>query len=438
MLFAVTLLAAVSLVTTGCTGGRKARRGDAADTVSAPLSVNFYLERSGSMIPYDSPQGSGEFKDAIVSLLNALPMEGDGADVRLFVVNDGVYDYPQTFREFIADKDVFATTQGIGDATYTDFGQILDSLFVHSGDNDISILASDMIYSTKDVGVVNTGKIFSEARAVTQNIMKTEGDGKSVVLVKLNASFVGTYYPYNNAAGVKYDGMRPYYLLIVGRDECINRMMTDERYAKFSKLQELNGFEQMMLFCGSDRYNPYYSLVQNDNDMKGRMRTDRRRNEGDGIHAVTDVEGDRESGELQMVVAADMGNMFIADSYLTNPENYIVEADDSVEITGIEPIEHADITPNNRDVLQKATHRIILKMPRMTHDQEVRISLRNQFQQWITDSSSDDDSRPDASDPQFASTTFSLRHLMQGIYDSYANRENRGLNYFTITLNLRK
>jgi hypothetical protein len=38
-----------------------------------PVSICFYLERSGSMVPYDAPQCAGEFKSAIVDLLNHFP-----------------------------------------------------------------------------------------------------------------------------------------------------------------------------------------------------------------------------------------------------------------------------------------------------------------------------------------------------------------------------
>ena len=111
------------------------------------LAVKFYLERSGSMVPYDSPQGKGEFKKAIVDLLNALP--GNADENTLYVVNDAVYNYPKGFRAFITDNNIFDSTKGIGDPQYTDFEVILDSVLNKTKDNEISILVTDMIYSTK-------------------------------------------------------------------------------------------------------------------------------------------------------------------------------------------------------------------------------------------------------------------------------------------------
>ena len=48
------------------------------------MAINMYLERSGSMTPYDAPQGDGTFKSAIVRMLNNLP--GSNDDNKIFFV----------------------------------------------------------------------------------------------------------------------------------------------------------------------------------------------------------------------------------------------------------------------------------------------------------------------------------------------------------------
>ena len=134
------------------------------------LTVKFYLERSGSMVSYDSPQTSGEFKKAIVKMLNSLP--SDNEDNIIFVVNDAVYNYPKSYKEFITDNNIFKTTEGIGDPKYTDFGLILDSILNKNERNELSILASDMIYSTRDLTTVNKQKVLNEAEGVANAIFK--------------------------------------------------------------------------------------------------------------------------------------------------------------------------------------------------------------------------------------------------------------------------
>ena len=90
------------------------------------FTVNFYLERSGSMTPYDAPHGDGSFKAAIVQLLNNLP--GNNDDNRIYVVNSSVNKYPQGFSKFISDPNIFESTKGLGDPSYTDFSKIFTDL----------------------------------------------------------------------------------------------------------------------------------------------------------------------------------------------------------------------------------------------------------------------------------------------------------------------
>ena len=126
------------------------------------MNVNFYLERSGSMTPYDSPNGDGSFKAAIVQMLNNLP--GNNEDNKIYVVNSSINAYPDGFSKFISDTNIFEATKGIGDPSYTDFGAIFTQLLDKTGEDELSILVSDMIYSTKDMIGINPQKVFAEAQ----------------------------------------------------------------------------------------------------------------------------------------------------------------------------------------------------------------------------------------------------------------------------------
>ena len=68
------------------------------------LGVNFYLERSGSMVPYDAAGGDGSFKAAIVQMLNRLP--GTNDDNKIFVVNSEINEYPKGFSQFLSDAKI--------------------------------------------------------------------------------------------------------------------------------------------------------------------------------------------------------------------------------------------------------------------------------------------------------------------------------------------
>ena len=402
-----------------------------AGNASEFLAVKFYLERSGSMVPYDSPQGRGEFKSAIVSMLNNLP--GNPDDNTIFVVNDGVFPYPNSFKQFITDQNIFETTRGIGNPGYTDFGCILDSVLNRNGDNDLSILVTDMIYSTKDVGVVNTEKIFTEAQGMTHAVFKDKAADKAMVIAQMEGSYIGQYYPYNQPQGVAYSGVRPFYIVVVGNNENIARLTRSDRYKDFADLRSLSGFQHVSLFSASGIYKPFYSFLLADSDIKGRFKADRKRSGEADVKAVTDLKPDRDSGDTQLVVALDLGGMFVEDSYLMDKNNYRIEADEPVEIVSIAPIEQSDITPTNKDIMAKATHRMVLKLGRITHAQDICITLLNKFPQWIEASSSDDDSAPSAADLDFPHTTFGLKYLLRGIYESYAKQTDEPF-YFKMEL----
>lgn len=397
------------------------------------LTVKFYLERSGSMVSYDSPQTTGEFKKAIVKMLNSLP--SDNNDNIIFVVNDAVYDYPKSYKEFITDNNIFKTTEGIGDPKYTDFGVILDSILNKNESNELSILASDMIYSTRELATVNKQKVLNEAEGVANAIFKEKARHKSMLIVKMSGSFAGAYYPYNSPSkGTEYNGMRPYYLIIVGDNDDIARLTNDPQYAAFSKFDELEGFEHKYLFDASYAYKPFYTIMLRGRESRGEFRPTKGQTER--ITSIEDVRADRNSDDLQIEVAVNLGSMLIEKDYLTNPKNYLVRSDDPAEIKSIRAIGADDRNSNNKKYLDKATHIITLKMNAMKQDQEVSIRLLNRMPGWIAESSSEDDTNLAASD--FSTTTFGLKYLLQGIYDSYRKLSDGEPYYFDLKLKMKR
>lgn len=409
-------------------------RRDAAQIIfsgmeTKPLKVNFYLERSGSMTAYDSPAGDGSFKAAIVQMLNNLP--GNNADHKIYVVNNSINAYPKGFDQFVKDGNIFEATKGIGDPSFTDFGAIFDKILNSTKDDELSILVTDMIYSTKDMTGVNPKKVFAEAQGMTNSVFKSEVKKKSMLIVKMTGSYNGLYYPYNSPSkGVPYNGKRPYYIVIVGNNENMARLTQDENYEAFAHLSRLRGYENMYLFETDGVYSPYYSLLLSHPQIRGRFQPER----GQGTQ-VTRLEGlkqDRNSGDIRLVLAVDLSKMLIADEYLTDVNNYEVDADDAVTIKEIRPVNKSDVTPAERKYAQSATHLFVLSVKEPKHEQKVRIKLLNRMPRWIASSSNDNDARVDAT------TTFGLKYLLQGIYDSYRRNSDGKPYYFEMDLNFSK
>ena len=396
------------------------------------LGVNFYLERSGSMVPYDSPNGDGSFKAAIVQMLNNLP--GGNEDHHIYVVNSEINTYPEGFSKFISDPNIFEATKGIGDASFTDFAAIFSQLLNKTGADELSILVTDMIYSTKNMAGVNAQKVFAEAQGMANAVFKSEVKDKGMLIVKMNGSYSGPYYSYNSPGGQSYTGRRPYYIVIVGANDIIARLTKDNNYAAFSRLNELKGYENMYLFETDDVYKPYYSLLLSNDDIRGRFTPER--GQESQIKNLEDVEVDRNSGDIRLALAVDLSGMLIDESYLTDKKNYRIESDDKVEILQIRKIDQKDITPAEKKYIGKATHIFVLGSDGINHDQKVEIKLMNRLPYWVEESSSDDDTNVGSAG--FSTTTFGLKYLLQGIYDSYRKHSEKEPYYFEIDLEFNK
>ena len=396
------------------------------------LAVNFYLERSGSMVPYDAAGGDGSFKAAIVGMLNKLP--GTGDDNRIYVVNSEINAYPKGYSQFISDPNIFESTKGIGDASSTDFEAIFKQLLDKTGEDELSILVTDMIYSTKQMVGVNPQKVFSEAQGMTNAVFKSQVKEKGLLVVKMQGSYNGAYYVYNTASGQQYNGRRPYYIVVVGSNRNMARLTRDESYVPFSRFSDLRGYEDMYLFGTDGVYKPYYSLLLDNEQIRGRFRPVH--GQGDQIRDIENVEVDRDAGDLRLALAVDLSGMLIDEQYLTNVENYRVESDDPVVIKEIRPIAQKEVSPAERKRLGKATHLFVLESEGIKHRQEVDIKLMNHLPAWVEASSSDDDTNLTSS--SFAQTTFGLKYLLQGIYDSYRKHSKGEPYYFELKLGLDK
>lgn len=389
----------------------------------SPVAVDIWLERSGSMTGYDNKNTDGNFKATIVGVINNAPVTPE-----IYVVNSSVNKYPDGAARFIGDNDVFTATKGIGNASYTDFRKIFDQLLNQNGENRVSLLFTDMIYSTRNMAGVNPDKVFAEAKGMVSSVFKSQCGDKSILVVKMNSKFVGSYFAFNNAE-TQYSGNRPFYILAVADNGVMARLATDKNLAPMADFTSMKGFGNMYLFTAGNIYKPHYSLLLGHSDIRGRFKA--HRGQKGAITELDDVELDENSGDLQLVMAVDLSGMLISESYLTDKRNYTVEADDDVVIKEIRPLDASkDLTPVERKYAATATHLFVLQMKKIRNGQNVSISLMNKFPDWIADSSTDNDITPDGNH------TFGLKYIMQGIYDAYRRQSDGKQAYFTLKIEL--
>ena len=190
------------------------------------LSLSVYFERSGSMVPYDQREGGGQLKKAVNDLINHFPA---GSKVDINIVNDGIYPYQHSVDEFLKDRDIYQSTSGIGDASYTDFQLIFNKILEAQQPGNVSVLVSDLIYSPKDTHGVSIDKIFNEENSLATHVF-ARYKGKSVVVQQFMGDYSGKYYPYNGVP-FEYSGKRPFYLVIIADSDVMDQLAQDKRYS---------------------------------------------------------------------------------------------------------------------------------------------------------------------------------------------------------------
>lgn len=382
------------------------------------MSLTIYFERSGSMVPYDSKSGGGQLKRAVNDMINAFPCGNDKVSIK--IVNDDIYPYNGTIDSFLQDRDIYATTRGTGNASFTDFKLIFDKIFKTQQKGNVSVLVTDLIYSPHDTKDVSTGKILNEESSVATSIFK-QYHGKSIIVNQLLGDYDGMYYPYNGKP-FSYCGKRPFYLIVIADAATIDRIANDKTYAQ---VLHPEGALHSYRFNQAESQVSYHFLPQWQGDA-GRFRPSR---DEDGV--LTSCAGDKDTGILSFSIAANLGALQKSEKFLTDPRNYEIRSQNGFTLK-VAPINPSDIRNNNRTYLDGMTHIITISGKYSTSNDEVRISLRNDFPRWIGESTSQDDSSADV--PRFSITTFGLEQFLRGIYNAFSTGQD---NYSTLTIRLK-
>lgn len=378
------------------------------------LSLTIYFERSGSMVPYDNAGDRGQLKKAVNDIINNFP----GSNVSINIVNDDIYPYNGTVDQFIKDRNIYASTAGIGNSAFTDFQQIFDAILKAQNATNVSIVVTDLIYSPADAGDVSIDKILNEENSLATNIFR-KYKGKSVLVHQLMGDYNGKYYPYTNRP-VVYRGMRPFYILVIADTPVMDRMAAQSEYAELlhpSSVRNSYRFNQSEAAVD-------YCVIPDWKDNAGRFRVDHK----DPSHLVK-CEGDKTTGVLCLTIAARLDGLQKEADFLAEAKNYKVQSTSGFELR-VTPVTPDLITGNNKMYLDGKTHLLTLTGKLNGPRDQVTINLPNELPGWIVQSTSRDDT--DTSAPGFSTTTLGLQEFLNGIASAFGSSGN----YTTIQLKL--
>ena len=378
------------------------------------LSLTIYFERSGSMVPYDNAGDRGQLKKAVNDIINRFP----GRKVSINIVNDGIYPYQGTVDQFIKDRNIYASTAGVGNSAFTDFQQIFGAILKAQDATNVSVVVTDLIYSPADAGSVSIDKILNEENSLATSIFR-QYKGKSVLVHQLMGDYNGKYYPYTNRP-VEFRGMRPFYLLVIADTPVMDRMAAQPEYAELMhpaavrNSYRFNQSEAQVDFC----------VVPDWKDNAGRFRVDHK-----DRSRLVKCQGDKTTGILCLTIAARLDGLQKEAAFLADDKNYSVQSGTGFQLR-VTPITPDMVTGNNKAYLDGKTHLLTLTGKFAGPRDQLTVSLPNELPAWIGHSTSRDDTNTAAAG--FSTTTLGLKEFLDGIAAAFGT----GGNYTTITLNL--
>ncbi len=389
------------------------------------IMPKLYLERSESMVPYDSPLGTGNFRNVLTSLLGNFNGVSKKKNI-IYVVNDNVYNCPLDFKGLIESKDIFAATK-IGKATSTDFNLIFKRILKDLNQGEISILLSDLIYSTPSMADVSSTKILDAVEKLTLNVFQDFSKDVSVIILKFNGDYNGKYFPHNRKPQT-YNGLRPYYAVLFAKNETMHKFMKDQKYMHTRTWKDYTNFENFYFFSNDDKVkNPFYTIrLKDPADKAGRynQESEEKKLHGKGIHAIEDINHDKD-GKLSINIVVDLSNLHIPKDIKVDKNNYVVESIQDFVVQKVTTL----------DGSEEGTHKITLSTKtKRGGNRNVNIKFKKIFPtKWIKDSQSVNDA--DVKKSSFASTTFGIQNMMKGIHQAYDTDQSEYL--FTLKINLK-
>jgi hypothetical protein len=381
-------------------------------------TVNFYFENSLSMNGYLKGEN---FRNSMAEIIYSL----DNESANSYFVNTKAYQTTEILEKIRTFKIE------VGDTGNSDHKFIFTNAIKNAAGNNLSIVVTDGIYSMSSGGLT-LGDVEKDIEKAFENALK-QNELETVVL-KMASSFTGRYYSESCPikGGIKIDHERPYYILLFGNKEVIDKaleeIVVDNR---------LDGFKEQARFFITNQIKVDYSILLNGKDKKGSFKPSDRKNK---IIKSIDLEeryeprnSDISKAYLQFAVGVNFTNLSIPKDYLLDTENYTISDNTDYEVLEIKDLNSIDALSLNdlksRD--KDFSHLIIMKGKSKLYG-NMNLQLDIKMPNWIEATGSNNDCEI----INDKTTTFSFHRLMFGITKAY-EKINKKKEYFNLTIKIK-
>jgi hypothetical protein len=400
--------------------------GSSTDT-SKPVSAtgkpiySVFIENSASMDGY--VQGNSEFKNATYNFLADILMKTNQItdSMNLNYINSKIIPFDEPLDDFIEKLNPSTFQKRGGERGTTDLYDVIKRSIDSVKTGRVVVFISDCVFSPgKNRNALDylasqkTGikRLFSDLVYAHKDL--------TTIVVKLNSSFYGDYYDYNNKV-IKLAGQkRPYYIWIVGKYPEIEALQNKV------KLEKINGgIEDFYAQYPRISSQPKHKIVKM--GAVGRFEIDR-----DNINTITDAQvSDRGSNTgfgFNMMV--DFSKSGVSESYLTDVTNYQLSSDKyKLVVTSINDNERT----SDRG-LEKFTHKLTFS-PQDLKPMTVNVELKRKIPSWVEKSNSQDDRSQTTEE---LTKTFGIKYLIEGVADAYQSGNNSDSPILKTSITIKK
>lgn len=372
-------------------------------------SVDFYMENSASMDGYVS--GRTSFKDVLGMMM--VSAKGLCRSVTFSFVNDAVYKIDGSPVAFIQHMD--ASKMKVGNIGSTDINLIFRNLLRNTRKNKIAVLFSDCIYSVKNV----TSELDNAKNATTDAFLDaiSANPDLATVVVQLKSQFSGVYYDRNDKP-LACNGMRPYYVVMVGDKAALKTLCDGMKLAQMPGMLHRCGFSTDSWTLDETTACTIIS------DYTNARRIKKSKNGLD----IDEIKLDRDDSKLRFAVGIDVSGLLADEAYLADVSNYEVSPSDYKVLQVIPASDAAKSDFANTAVRPYAVQ---LEVPVGHFANNLTLSLRNNIPAWVKKANV----RDDAGFVPQPTQSFTIEQMVEGIFNAYDIADSR---IFKLELNIKK
>jgi hypothetical protein len=386
----------------GCNGGggKREPKGTAgseggSDSISIPASVtvNVYIENSGSMDGY--VRGVTEFEQSIYRYLSDIKISKIADTLNLFYINSAIIPQGSDIENFIRSLEPSVFKARGGNRGTSDIADVIRTVLSRTHNDCISILVTDGIFSPGRG--INAGEYLKHQQIAIRNSMAEYIDrnsGTAVVIYQLSSQFDGTYYNKTDVP-TQISGQRPFYIWITGSMEHVQKL-----YDK-APVDRSTGSGVQNIFSITAGNRPVNYAVKHGS---GNFRPDRTDPHKTIVNLGRNSKG-RNDGRVTFSVNANLSGLLLNDTYLKDVYNYeLNDRDYTLSVTDA--------------VTDRYTHSLNLSSQILKRNSSVSVKLLTKVPQWIEEVNDDDGSAP------AEGKTYGIKYQIQGVYEAFTIQNN--------------